>query len=552
MNESRYIEFADKKTLLIGFAVMIVFLIIRNNGLYPIVFADEFTYSKFSRLVPLADSALPNYIYFLVYRVTNVCGDGFLGCARIINTIFLFLAMPLLFAVSRKIAGSRFSSVFCAVIALGQVNTYTAYFMPECMYMLGFWACTLLMLSADKNTKLSTWGLIGTAWGVSALIKPHTLFLIPAVFFYSLYAGEFWVKGRVKIALFRALSVPISMVLAKLIIGYLLAGRSGLSLFGSFYAPYAGSALNKDSHYYMQLLQNSINSAFGHVLALCLLYAVPVALVFEFWFSLVSKRRADTTEYSRLVVYLTMIMVCLVGVTSIFTASIANVEPANHLHIRYYIFALPLLILLPIINCDIERALANRTARLIIALPIGCMVVYGTISKMMPYEVHSSTAPELYSVLKSGWLFYAIACTSLASLIAWALCGRAGSILYVFLLTPLLLGVVGYKMNESLRRSVVPDVYDRAAAFANAYLDKKDRQSVVVVGSSSAVGGLFRTLYHLDLPVTEFGIQTADDEYDLRKLPEGKNWVLVIGDHRLEGNRILTVPGNGFSLTKAR
>ncbi len=552
MHESRYIESLDKKVLLAVFAVTIIFLLLRNSGLYPIVFADEFTYSKFSRLVPLADSALPNYIYFWIYRITNICGDGFLSCARMLNTIFLFSTMPLLFAVSRKFVGSRYSSLFCIVVALGQVNTYTAYFMPECMYFMGFWACTLLMLSADKDTKIPTWALIGSAWGVSALIKPHTLFLAPAAFIYALYVSEFWVKDRVKLAFAKSLSIPVFMILTKMAIGYLAAGKSGLTLFGTFYAPYAGSALHKDSHYYTELLQNSINSAFGHMLALCFLYAVPVAMVVEFWFVSCSRKYAGSVGYSKLVVYLTIVLLCLVGVTSIFTASIANVEPANHLHIRYYIFALPLLVLLPIINFNVTNSGASRVARLIIAMPIICMVAYGAVSGMKPYEVHSSTAPELYSVLGAGWLFYAVACMSLVSLIAWAICGRVGSIMYVFLLTPLLLGVVGYKMNESLRKSVVPDVYDRAAAFANAYLEKADRQSVIVIGSSASVGGLFRTLYHLDLPVTEFGIQTAEKEYDLSKLPEGKNWVLVIGDHPLEGDQILTVPGNGFSLTQAR
>ena len=71
------------------FAAIAIFvaLLFRNSGLYPVV-ADEAIYSKASRLQPLADSGVPEYIYLAIYRLTNICGDGFLDCARILNAIF--------------------------------------------------------------------------------------------------------------------------------------------------------------------------------------------------------------------------------------------------------------------------------------------------------------------------------------------------------------------------------------------------------------------------------------------------------------------------------
>jgi phosphoglycerol transferase len=67
------------------FAAVAVFLVLlfRNCGIYPLVFADEYSYSKFSRPLPLADSMISDYVYMAIYRLTNACGDGFLDCARI-------------------------------------------------------------------------------------------------------------------------------------------------------------------------------------------------------------------------------------------------------------------------------------------------------------------------------------------------------------------------------------------------------------------------------------------------------------------------------------
>ena len=65
--------------LSLGIGLIFLFLLIRNAGLYPSVFADEYTYSKLSRLLPLSESSIPGYLYLKLYSVTNSCGDGFLG-----------------------------------------------------------------------------------------------------------------------------------------------------------------------------------------------------------------------------------------------------------------------------------------------------------------------------------------------------------------------------------------------------------------------------------------------------------------------------------------
>ena len=79
----------DKKILIAIVLVSAVLLIVRGWGLYPTVMDDEYAYSKFSRLLPLAQAGFPDYIYYSVYRATSYCGNGFLNCARIFNVIFV-------------------------------------------------------------------------------------------------------------------------------------------------------------------------------------------------------------------------------------------------------------------------------------------------------------------------------------------------------------------------------------------------------------------------------------------------------------------------------
>lgn len=76
-------------------------VLMRNSALYPSVFADEYTYSISSRILPYSQAAISNYLYLLTFRLTNICGDGFLSCARILNLVF-FLDQFHLFTKSQR------------------------------------------------------------------------------------------------------------------------------------------------------------------------------------------------------------------------------------------------------------------------------------------------------------------------------------------------------------------------------------------------------------------------------------------------------------------
>ena len=71
---------------------IVLYLILRNTGAYPVVFADEWLYSKSARLQPLSESQLPSYLYLWLFGTSNVCGEGFLQCARVLNAV-LFVGM---------------------------------------------------------------------------------------------------------------------------------------------------------------------------------------------------------------------------------------------------------------------------------------------------------------------------------------------------------------------------------------------------------------------------------------------------------------------------
>src|SRR5690554_1837214 len=101
---------------LLGVCLLSLFLIIRSMGLLPVVFADEYTYSRLSRLLPLSEATIPSYLYLGLYRVTSFCGADFLGCARSLNALFSSLTIPFIYSIARTLSSPMapaFLSLLC-------------------------------------------------------------------------------------------------------------------------------------------------------------------------------------------------------------------------------------------------------------------------------------------------------------------------------------------------------------------------------------------------------------------------------------------------------
>jgi len=124
-----------------------VYLAIRNSGFYSMQ-VDETTYRKMSQLLPFSAATLPSYVYFWVYRLSSVCGNGFLGCARLLNSLFFVLAVPFIYLVCRQVLSRKTSLLITVLAVIGPINNMTIYFMPESMYFFSFWVFTWFVLTS--------------------------------------------------------------------------------------------------------------------------------------------------------------------------------------------------------------------------------------------------------------------------------------------------------------------------------------------------------------------------------------------------------------------
>lgn len=541
----------------ISLVVLFLFLALRNTGLYPGVFADEYTYSKLSRLMPLSESTIPAYLYLKLYSVTNYCGDGFLGCAKIINSFLFVAAAPFIFLIARRVTSEGVSAYISLLSIIGPISSYTAYFMPESFYFFSFWVVCWYLLSLDCKSGNCRWLAAGAIYAISSLIKPHSLLYLPAIL---LYVGFVFYRAQVlfsKASGMALVSLMLGVGLAKFGISYILAGSSGLTIFGPFYGATVTSVSSR-SDKYIELLFLALESLKGHVLVIGLIYGLPLVLAVVATtrtlfvrIDLANNSGCQAAQYEKLAFLSLIVILNLICVVALFTASVANSGPYEtpyRLHMRYYNFALPLLYIVAA-GAFSTAITINKNFRYLVGIIVIILGVFAIWTNLVPYTPSFIDSPEIRGLHSDAYFFKVFGGLLIIALALWLISMRKGLQFYLYLALPFFLIVSTYHVGLELNNRLKQDVFDKAGLFAKQYLTTDDLSKVVIVGSEP--GALFRSLYYLDNPKASLEIIKKDAAFDLSKLPKGKDWILVIGDHELLGKPFYQIPMNGFTLVRA-
>jgi len=541
-----FLNYSPVVVLLILSMLVFIFLIFRNMGLYPTVFGDEHLYTKFSRLVPLSEAAYPNYIFFSIYQLTSYCGEGFLECARILNALFFVAAMPFIYSISRLVAGRGISTFVTALAVLGPNNSYTGYFMPESLYFLVFWIFSWYLLRQETPNKSGIWLIAGFIWGFLALVKPQAIFLFPAVILYIIY-----VFSREKIFSVGKLALSVILVIASALatkygISYILAGASGLTLLGTEYGSLVeyGSSRN-----YLQLLMVSLFSLQGHLMALSILYGLPLALMLTTVGQLAKSTPNDFLE--KICVFSLLLLINLLCVTVLVTAAVAYSSPTelpSRLHIRYYSFMLPFLIITAAGFFKIKTVHLGYF-RYVVGGLIGLFALYGLIMSFAPYLRSSIDCPEIFWSSGNNIKLWVLGGLLILPLFLWLAVGRIGVRLYLLFSLPIVICVSSFNMAMVQRDKLARDVGEEAGIFAAEFLPKEDLGKMVIAGSHPLL--LHRARYQTDNPEVTIMFTGIGEHVNPDELPEDRAWLLLIGN-QVFPEKYYQIQRRGFSLVSLK
>jgi phosphoglycerol transferase len=522
--------------------LVFIFLMLRSGGIYPVVFADEWAYSSYSRLHKMQDVGVPSYLYFMLYKLTNTCGDGFLECARILNGTFIALSIPVIYALARRFCSTWPALLIAVLSVIGPSNSYAIYFMPEAMYFFGFWLLTLIALKR-KISSLPIFAMqLGITLGLLSLIKIHALFLLPSLILYILL--KVWQVNKnnfFKTGMLSTLITIFSFCVTKLLIGFIFAGQGGLNILGSLYNAQAQTVGSKNNLF--ELLTNMFLNLSGHVMALALMFGLPLAVILSSIFQNSSSKINSNTDIINkhtdknltqdLIVYTALIFIPLLFITSYFTASVAGSGPYENigrLHMRYYNFAFPLFYLIAITQLKIDTNLVSRSIiNTLLVVITACLGVWFLVPSFIPSMVDS---PELRGFTNNIEFYRIFAFLGVATTLAWVYDASKSSKFFVFILLPIVILFGSWKVTTEVRGRQIADVYDEAGLFAKRYLGFSTSNLLVIAPNPA---GLLRTLFHIDSLKTQSMELKLGSTIDVATLPPSVSWLLLIGDYSVHG-----------------
>lgn len=542
--------FSPNNFVLSGMIFVFLLIIFRSTGIYPVVFADEWSYSSFSRLVPLSEAGVPSYFYLFFFRLTNVCGDGFLECARILNAALLVISAPIIYSIGRRFCSNWIAALIAVVSILGPFNIYATFFMPESMYFSGFWVFSWIILTQYNRSPFFYGIFAGTALGVLSLIKVHALFLLPASCLYFVYF--FWCSNSLKrwrSGFISLTALCLSFVLTKFFFGFLLAGSSGITIFGSIYSSQVNGVVN--SRLFIDLLIDALINLGGHAIALTLLFCLPITIILARKWRIRDESLDDHFFLSQnLAAYSIFVFITLLIVVSFFTASVAGTGPyetLSRLHMRYYNFAFPLLLL--VVASEFKHPKQKFLFcffSVFIVISILLLGLYFSTNVFTPSFVDS---PEFRGLTRNNVFFHAVVILGILITLFWLVNKSFAAFFFIAALSPIIVVWGTFQVSSEVRARQISDSYDEAGLFVKKFL-KSDSSRLTIVAPN--VAGLLRTLFHIDDPKVNIIQLDPGAPINLTNIPENTKWILLIGNYQIPPSVGFQISFGSYSLIQPR
>jgi phosphoglycerol transferase len=523
-------------------------LLTRVLGLGPRVMGDELTYSNFSRLVPISESPVPNYLYLWVFSSTNVCGTEFYSCARLLNVFFVMATSLLVFFIARRFLSFGASLFLAAMALIGPVSMYSAHFMPDSMFFAFSTAFIWLLLRlSSTDLGLRQYLLLGIAIGVVSLVKPHGLFLLTA-----LPALVFFYPGSIRDRLQRFItSVIISTgaaLFVKLGIGFIVAGEKGLALFRRAYGdfvPVVQGQLELQDPSQLVTATSLPETTQNLVLAVFLLFLVPI---FATSAAVMSSKGRKPNELQQLSIVLIALLATFVAVVSVFSFQLGSIDATQALRVqlRYFEF---LLILFPVAAFAYYKTPDRSTSWLgaLAAISIAALSLVWWFDYSKNYLHVYSDATILPMLVRFYEVGTPIALLAFSLAVLWGIKREWAIKSWTFGLYPLvvLISIPAMYFDSSIRGEVKP-AHEVAAEFAAGTLSDAELDELVVVGASRQQVAASRFI--IGNPNVRKRVVNQPSEFNIDSLPPSVSWVLLLGDQSASSSALQLFEGRGFQL----
>lgn len=204
----------------------------------PAILGDEYLYSINARKAapwdPSPAGDFSNYLFNLVYSSTNLCGNAFYTCGKLLNLIFFVGFLTVVFMIAKRYLNYWMAFTFTIFAGLSPLSVYTSMFLPESMYFFFLSLVLAAVLKAADTFAWRDWAVAGALVGVTSLVKPHAWLSAIAIGVFLVVVGISNSKHRF-VPLLKAIgAISLGAILGRIIIGFLVAGPKALGFFGQY------------------------------------------------------------------------------------------------------------------------------------------------------------------------------------------------------------------------------------------------------------------------------------------------------------------------------
>ena len=551
--------------------LVLVWLQIRVQGVLPAIMQDEYVYSMQSRKVPLTESEFPNFLYSWLYSSTNACGVNYYSCSKNLNLVFFAGFVGIIFWISQRYLGKWWALAISVATALSPLGIFASVFMPESMYFFFALVSLVALWWASRSASWWHYALAGALLGLTSLVKPHALFLLgAAVIYLLLIRWSSWKQFGLQFSAYLA-----STIATKLIVGVLLAGQNGFTLFGTGYTnsvtnftenltglgapestlaatvvPLAASTGFSFNSFLSQTFFQ-LGWQFAAVALLALAPVVAIIAKLKFAKDKVSDptRGAVDTDLKHLGLLLVLSLVTMVGVISAFAAmvTVGGDDHSNRILLRYYEFLIPPLAVVAIglIGSEAKQKVSWLRASGAAVVLIVAGVGLGWTEPASQMIADSSYRFAFTSLGDLAPLFLVAA--AIAATLAFVR-GKTARLGFgaIVLLSMALIGSSGQERLYNQAGFMSP--VDSAGIFARDFLAADPGETIFFAGTNKQL--TLASIFWADKPDIKWGLFAPGQTITEAEIPEGVSWVVLLSDVGLDANQSFQVTGRGFSVAK--
>lgn len=524
----------------------IYFLWSRTLNLNGFVFSDEYTYQKMTNENVNSGFEIPNYLYILQTQLTTQFNlDIQYQLIRMQNLFAFLVGNFCIWRIALRYLDKTLSFAVFTATHFISVNTYTAFFMPEAQYYGIFWVLMLFLIRFLEGPTYSRAVIVGLSWAYLSLIKPHAIFLLIGFIIFYVYCCIRDRANRLELSLTWGI-VLIVGIFTKLLIGFMLDGTNGITLFGDYESVISENLVSPSL---FELSKLFLQSLAGQVFGILIVFSIPIAL----FIGVILEREEDVAKETSKYLFLVLVYICLavlLVVVAAFSTRISIVDPGqsiSRIHERYYSFIYPIfLIQLGYSWKNRKRHIAEkRLQKFPLNLVFALTLLFGFSYFQDNFVVNFIDSPNILSVL--GDRYVSVIYVALSVLILRFFASKKTVVLLcVFLQIPLYSYQGNLLINRNLQFWGVNTIYEDGAIFAKSIVPSDELDLLEVVGKSQ--GNIVRVPFKLTNAKIQLSYPDAENRFNLSPPNRASTWVLVFDDIAVYGDYVRKIEREDFTL----